>query len=328
MDAIAAVRGVERMAAARYGRELLPLAFLAEARRDGIPGALVTIVGIDGGTPRPLGAHMAVLSDGRHVGHLSGGCVEPAIAAEVAPILAAGTDQIIRFGKGSCYIDIQFPCGGGVDLLVHTSPSPQLLIDALGRADRREPFTITFDPANSRSEIVHGGTITGWQGDYFLRRHLPRTRLVLVGRGPDFEVMARVAAAAEFELCLATPDISSMDALADLDVAIEHLKAPHQPLRSSIDEWTAVVLLFHQREWEGALLANAAAGPCFYLGALGSQRTHRLRREHLAAMGVSARNIDRIRGPIGLVDRARDPGALALSVLAEISAAWALLERA
>jgi xanthine dehydrogenase accessory factor len=45
-------------------------------------------------------------------------------------------------------------------------------------------------------------------------------------------------------------------------------------------------------------------------------------------MGVSARNIDRIRGPIGLVNRARDPGALALSVLAEVSAAWAALERA
>ncbi len=181
-------------------------------------------------------------------------------------------------------------------------------------------------PARWRS-CVAAGKPTGWHEGVFLRRYLPRTRLLLVGRGPDFEVMARVAAAAESDLVLVTPDEGSASALADLRAPIKMMNSPTQPLDLPIDPWTATVLLFHEHEWESAVLARAAAGPGFYIGALGSVRTHRLRRERLAAAGVPQDRIDRIRGPIGLVERARDPGTLALSVLAEVSAARAQLDR-
>ena len=87
------------------------------------------------------------------------------------------------------------------------------------------------------------------------------------------------------------------------------------------------MLLFHEHEWEDALLTRAAAAGGFYVGALGSVRTHRLRCERLLAAGVPEAHVDRIRGPIGLVDRARESGPLALSVLAEIVAARADLDR-
>jgi xanthine dehydrogenase accessory factor len=328
LDAIARTVRAERAAAAQVGRDVMPLARLAVAQADGIPGALVTISGIDGGAPKPLGTYMSVLADGRHWGHVSGGCVEPAIAAEVVPLIGRGRDEIIRFGRGSCYIDIRFPCGGGVDLLVHTAPDIGMLREALARAERREPFAIAFDPAASAARVTEARDATGWRDGTFARRHLPQTRLLLAGRGPDFEVMARVAAAAELELRLATPDEESAEALADLGAPVELLNSPGQPLASPIDQWTASVLLFHEHEWEDALLARAVAAPGFYVGALGSRRTHRMRQERLSAMGVAAAGIARIRGPIGLVDRARDPGTLALSVLAEVAAARAELDRA
>jgi xanthine dehydrogenase accessory factor len=308
-------------------RDMAPFAFLARAKALGLDGALVSITAIDGGAPKELGTHIAVLADGRHIGHISGGCVEPAIAAEVAPLIASGKDQIIRFGKGSCYIDIRFPCGGGVDLLVHTSPTADLLDDALARFERRQAFGIGFDPDTSRSFITEAGAATGWHDGVFFRRYLPRTRLLLVGRGPDFEVLARVAATAELDLSLATPDAGSALALADLGVPIELLKTPASPFELPIDPWTATVLLFHEHEWEHAILARAAAANGFYVGALGSVKTHALRCERLAAMGVPQTHIDRIRGPIGLIDRAREPGMLAVSVLAEILAARAALDR-
>lgn len=313
---------------AGLSRDAAPFAFLARARSEGIDGALVTISGIDGGAPKALGTHMAVLADGRHLGHLSGGCVEPAIAAEVAPLIAAGMDRIIRFGKGSPFIDIRFPCGGGVDLLIHVSPSSELLDDALKCFGRREVFALRFDPAQSSASRIGDTTGTRWQYDVFIRRYTPRTRLLLAGRGPDFEVMARVAAAAEFELCLATPDDSSALALRSLGSPIEMLKSPDRPPALPIDPWTATVLLFHEHEWEHAILVQAAVADGFYVGALGSVRTHQQRRERLTAMGVPTAQIDRIRGPIGLIDRAREPGMLAISVLAEITAARAELDRA
>lgn len=319
------------MAAAAFAglsRDEAPFAFLARARALGIAGGLVSITGIDGGAPKALGTHMAVLADGRHLGHISGGCVEPAIAAEVVPIIAKGGDEIIRFGKGSCYMDIRFPCGGGVDLLVHANPDAHLLNDALGLFARREPFGIAFDPKASSARLVEDAAgSTDWRDGLFVRRYLPRTRLLAVGRGPDLEAMARIARAAEFELAIATPDEGTAHALADLGAPIELLRTPGQPWDLPVDRWTATVLLFHEHEWENAILARAAAANGFYVGALGSVRTHALRRERLAAMSVPPEHIARIRGPIGLVDRAREPGTLALSVLAEIAAARAALDR-
>lgn len=309
-------------------RELAPFVFLARAQALGIPGALVTLSAIDGGAPKALGTHMAVLADGRHLGHVSGGCVEPAIAAEFAPLIAIGEDQTFRFGRGSRFIDIRFPCGGGVDLMLHAQPRAELLAEAIARFERREAFAIAFDPARSTATITDNPAPTGWHDGVFLRRYQPRTRLLLVGRGPEFEVMARVSAAAEFDLRLATPDESSVHALAALNAPIELLTTPTQVFELPIDPWTATVLLFHEHEWENAILARAAVADGFYVGALGSVKTHGLRRVRLGAMGLSPEAIERIHGPIGLIDRARDPGMLALSVLAQISSTRAQLNRA
>lgn len=309
-------------------REIEPFAFLAQAAEKGLIGALVTICGIDGSAPRPLGTHMAVLEDGRYVGHVSGGCVEPAIASEVVQTIATGRDAVLRFGKGSCFVDIRFPCGGGVDLLVHVRPQPSLMHAALMRLQKREAFTLAFAPDNSQASIVGGIRAAGWSQGHYLRPYRPRTRLLLVGRGVEFEVMARVAAAAEFDLVLASPDVDTLQALADLRAPAHLLTVPAQPWDLPIDTWTATVLLFHEHEWESSILARAATAEGFYVGALGSSRSHASRCERLVAMGLAAEQIGRIRGPIGLIGHARDPGVLALSVLSEITMARADFDRA
>jgi xanthine dehydrogenase accessory factor len=301
---------------------------LAEGRRLGIPGALLAISAIDGGAPKELGAHLAVLADGRHVGHVSGGCVEPAIATEVLAFIAEGRDRIVRFGKGSPYMDIRFPCGGGVDLLVHVDPDPRLVEAALAATAGREAFAIAFRPEDSTARMIDDSAATGWRDGAFIRRYLPRTRLVLAGRGPDLEVLARVAAAAELDVAVATPDDASAAVVAALGLPVTRLTSPSRAPDLAIDPWTATVLLFHEHEWEDAILARAVAAPGFYVGAMGSVRTHRQRCERLLAKGVPAEQVARIRGPIGLIDRARDPGTLALSVLAEITAERTALDRA
>jgi xanthine dehydrogenase accessory factor len=201
-----------------------------------------------------------------------------------------------------------------------------MVAEALARLEAREAFSIGFDVPRSTAKLSpDAGRQTGLDDGVLHRRYLPRTRLLLAGRGPDFETVARVAAAAEFEVAVLSPDEDSLNALADLGGT--RMTAPGAPPDLPIDPWTATVLMFHEHEWENALLARAAAAPGFYVGALGSVRTHRERVERLRAMGVPDADIARIKGPIGLIDRARDPGTLALSILAEVSAARAALDR-
>ncbi len=77
-------------------------------------------------------------------------------------------------------------------------------------------------------------------------------------------------------------------------------------------------MLFHDNEWEGPILQNLLSSDCFYIGALGSQRSHKLRRDWLAAHGVSQEEISHIKGPIGLDIGSRAPPEIAISILAEI----------
>ncbi|MFK4810942.1 XdhC family protein [Devosia sp. ZW T5_3] len=308
-------------------REAEPFAFLAQAKEQGIQGALVTICAVDGSAPKPLGTQMAVLEDGRYVGYVSGGCVEAAIASEVVETIAARRDAILRFGRGSRFIDIRFPCGGGVELLIHVRPEAFLLRDALSCLQRRQAFTLAFDPASSHASIVTGPVQGGWSEGRYLRPYRPRTRLLLVGRGSEFEVMARVAEAGEFDLVLASPDTDSLQALSHLRARTHLLTAPDDPWDLPMDAWTATVLLFHEHEWEDTILARAATAEGFYVGALGSARSHATRRNRLAAMGLDQEQVNRIKGPIGLIGHARDPSVLALSVLSEVAMARIELDR-
>ena len=98
----------------------------------------------------------------------------------------------------------------------------------------------------------------------------------------------------------------------------EHLIDPDHPPKLSDDERTAVVCLFHDHDWEAALLKQALEGPAFYVGAMGSELTHKDRSEKLARSGVSQQKIDEIKAPIGLVSAQRDSRFLAISILAEI----------
>ena len=83
-----------------------------------------------------------------------------------------------------------------------------------------------------------------------------------------------------------------------------------------------MLFLFHDHDWEPELLSRALATPAFWVGAMGSERTQSARRAALAAQGVGAEAIARVRGPVGLIPASRDPATLALSAFAEIVAAY------
>jgi xanthine dehydrogenase accessory factor len=149
--------------------------------------------------------------------------------------------------------------------------------------------------------------------------YFPKLRMRIAGRGTDAVMLAKMAHAAGYEThvqLLDEDDVAAASAFESTSIA--RLETPGNMSETNDDAWTAFVLLFHDTTWEVPLLRQALAGPAFYIGAVGSKRTHERRCSALRDAGISEPDIQRVRGPIGLVPSLRDASMLAISTLAEI----------
>ncbi|MCV9999601.1 XdhC family protein [Pararhizobium sp. YC-54] len=275
------------------------LAFAADVLEEGHAAALVTLVEIRGGAARAIGAQMAVRGDGLYCGFVSGGCTEAAVAAEAVIALEKGMDRNLRLGEGSPFFDIVLPCGGGITLAIHVLRDALVLRRALTALARRAPVRLRYHPGTQVLSFAPGEGASGWEGDSFVRAYRPKPRLLLAGTPMEAGAVARVAIASGYEV-----------------VVIERGQTPSP---DQLDADTAVALLFHDIDRELPLFDAALASSAFYIGALGSRRTHAKRCEALSRRGHGEADIARIKAPIGLFDKARDAGSLALSVVAEVA---------
>lgn len=256
--------------------------------------ALCTIVGIDGSFSRRLGAQLAIGADDEVLGgSLSDGCLEQELVQQASSARAGRSPVVLRYGRGSPFIDFRLPCGSGLDILIDPAPDRAALTETVARLDQRRPATLSLpEPAQALLPA---------------RDYIPALRLVLLGAGPELSAVARLAATFGAACSVAGPDTGlGLGGIPDLDA----------------DPWTAILLLFHDHEWERALLTWALSTPACYIGALGGHDTRETRKAWLAASGYDPSAIARIRSPMGLIPRARDPQVLALSVLAEVVSAY------
>ncbi len=296
------------------------LAFATARADEGIAVALVTLTGIEGSSPRAIGAQMAVAADGRYLGSFSGGCIEAAVVAEARKALAEGTARLVRFGTGSPYLDIRLPCGGGIDLLFTPLGDVSAVRDVATQLEARRQSALLLTARGAEAVAIPGGP--GWRGDDFCLPYAPRPRITLVGQGEDLMATARLAQFFGAETRPFSPIAHDVEALAGWGIDAGHLATRSAPPRLPTDAWTALVFLFHDRDWEEALLPAALDLPCFYLGAVGSRRSHEARLGMLRAAGVGAAALASLRAPVGLIPSTRDPATLAMSLVADILGAY------
>jgi xanthine dehydrogenase accessory factor len=295
------------------------LAFAEAELAAGKPAALVTITGLDGPFSRPLGAQLAVAGDKRFAGSISGGCLEQALTEEAQIAMKEGSNRTLRYGEGSPYLDVRLPCGGGIDLYVDVDVNRDVLARAVALGRARKPFSFLFDPASKRSTLrIEENEVRPQPGE-FERRFEPKMRIVLAGRGWEIVAMSQLARTADAEIVVASQERATLDFCRPYADQLVPLTTPKTVPRLPLDEHTAVACLFHEHEWEAALLLDALRSPAFYIGALGSRQTHARRVETLEALGAGKEDIARLKGPIGLF-ASHDPRSLAVSALAEIVA--------
>ncbi|MEI9982049.1 MAG: XdhC family protein [Aliidongia sp.] len=163
-------------------------------------------------------------------------------------------------------------------------------------------------------------TIETSLGPVFVEVWNPPLRLVVVGAVHIGQALAPMAALAGYKVTVIDPRaaFASAERFPDVEIVVDWPDDVLAGLRP--DKRTAIVTLTHDPKIDDPALSAALRSGAFYIGALGSRRTHAKRAERLAAAGFGPAEFARIRGPVGLAIGALTPAEIALSVLAEITA--------
>jgi len=165
--------------------------------------------------------------------------------------------------------------------------------------------------------IAHGGQ------EWFLNVHLPPLRLITVGAVHISQALAPLAKLIDLDMAVIDPRtaFATPERFPGVPIVAEWPEVAIPPLR--LDHFTALVVLCHDPKIDDPALAAALKSDCFYIGALGSRKTHAKRLERLRGLGFSDADLARIHAPIGLDIGAISPAEIAVSIIGELIAARA-----
>jgi xanthine dehydrogenase accessory factor len=293
---------------------------------------LATVVQTWGSAPRRVGAQLVIAGDGHMQGSVSGGCVEGAVVLEAQEALAKGEQRLLEYGvsDGDAFA-VGLACGGTIRILVEPVGSvlPETVLrDLVAARAARKPLAYVVrlkDGARSLTDESHAERFamdrSGFEeeGDVFVAIHNPPLRLIVVGAVHVAQALVPMARIAGYDPVIVDPRAAFG---SEVRFPGERMVAdwPDEALEQiGVDTRTAVVLLTHDPKLDDPALHIALRSECFYIGALGSKRTHAGRVERLAEAGFGPEAIARIHGPVGLDIGASSPPEIALSILAEMT---------
>ncbi len=313
--------------------------------------ALATVVKTWGSAPRKAGAKLALTADGRFCGSVSGGCVEGAVIEAGQATLANGKPQLLSYGVADeTAWEVGLACGGSIEVFVEVLDTAvyQFSRDLITQEKAGATITIITGPEDlvgRKLSIARSGAQIGSLGtnldvaalqiaqtanqsqkvqlapdvEAFVDMYRPAPTLVMVGGVHIAIALAKMAQTIGYYTIVVDPRraFGSDERFPHAD---RLLTLWPQKAFAEIDLTpdTAVALLTHDPKIDDPALKILLDTPVFYIGALGSRKTHAKRVGRLQAIGFSDDKIGRIQAPIGLDIGAYNPEEIALSVLAEI----------
>ncbi len=301
--------------------------------RAGRGAALATVVETWGSAPRRVGAQLVIGGDGRIEGSVSGGCVEGAVIVEAQEAMQEGEARLLEFGvSDEDAFAVGLACGGTIRVLIEpvgaVLPEPMLAELVAARA-RREPLAYEVNVETGRRALRRNAYAerlrmdrSGFEedGQTFVAVHNPPLRLVVVGAVHIAQALVPMARIAGYDPIIIDPR-EAFAAQSRFPGETLVTDWPDEAVaRIGLDARTAVVLLTHDPKLDDPALRSALRSDVFYIGALGSSRTHAKRVERMREAGVPAESIARIHGPVGLDIGAAGPAEIAVAILAQMTA--------
>ncbi len=301
--------------------------------REGVGAALATVIETWGSAPRRIGAQLAIGGDGRIEGSVSGGCVEAAVIVEALEALEAGSHRVLEFGvSDEDAFAVGLACGGRIRVLVEPVGDvlPEAMLEELVAARaRRAALAYEVNLETGARRLVQGAypdrmrmDRSGFEpdGQTFVAVHNPPLRLIVVGAVHIAQALVPMARIAGYDPVLIDPRDAFGSAARFPGETIVQDWPDEAVAALGLDARTALVLLTHDPKLDDPALMAALKADVFYIGALGSKRTHAKRVERLRAAGFGDAGIGRIHGPVGLDIGAAGPAEIAVAILAQMTA--------
>jgi len=303
--------------------------------------ALATVIETWGSSPRPVGSQLAITDDGRISGSVSGGCIESAVVAAAREVLTDGGGRQLTFGVSDAEAwEVGLSCGGTIRLYL-AGLNAALLEQLLEASRARRPIALVTRLDDGAQALVEAGMVSGElqpdtqhgseitarmtsgrsgmlaDSDLFIRTFVPSPRLVIIGAVHIAQHLAPMATAAGFAVTLIDPRTAFATTGRFPGITLVH-DWPETALTDyALDAHSALVTLSHDPKLDDPALVAALRSPAFYVGALGSRRTHASRKTRLSATGLGDQ-LERIHAPIGLDLGGRGTAEIAVAILAEI----------
>ncbi|MFZ1468832.1 MAG: XdhC/CoxI family protein [Paracoccaceae bacterium] len=300
--------------------------------------ALATVVETWGSAPRPAGSQLVVSGAGEIMGSVSGGCVEGAVVAEAQEALVDGKCRLLTFGvSDDSAFAAGLACGGTIRVMVEPVGTgaqalpPEMLAELVTTRAARKPLAIEVRPEGWGRRFLKPGQDVAVDARFrsdrsgmeeegrFVAIHNPPLRMIVVGAVHIAQALLPMARLAGYDPTLIDPrDAFAAQSRFPGQQILDDW--PDEALAGlAIDARTAIITLTHDPKLDDPAIAAALRSDCFYLGCLGSRRTHAKRVERLQTAGFSEAEIARIHAPVGLDIGARSPAEIALSVLAQMT---------
>ena len=319
---------------------------LREAARwlgEGAGVSLATVVSTWGSSPRPAGSQLAVREGGDFVGSVSGGCVEGAVVEQALQVIESGVSEVLSFGvTDEMAWEVGLACGGQVRIHVERFADRETLAALLAAREAREPrvWLCWLDAARRRllapgdlpgldaevGDAAHEAlrsdsarSIESAEGPVFVQPLTPPLRLVVVGAVHIAQHLAAMARGAGYAVTVVDPRGAFASETRFPGVALSRAWPEAALAEIGLDARSALVTLSHDPKIDEPALEAGLASGAFYVGSLGSRRTHARRLERLRDRGLGDEALARIHAPVGLDIGARSPAEIAVSILAQIT---------
>jgi len=286
---------------------------------------LVTITRTWGSSPRPAGAMLAMRADGVVVGSVSGGCIEDDLIERTrAHTLQGALPEVVSYGVSAEEARrFGLPCGGTIQVVIEplgaASAIPALLAAVeSGRLVARE---LRLADGSARVRPALPNEELAFDGERLVNVHGPRYRLLIIGAGPLSKFVSQIALGLDYQVTVCDPREEYIGEWQGDGARLVRGMPDDTVIEMRPDSRTAVIALSHDPKLDDLALMEALRSPAFYVGAIGSRANNQKRRARLREFDLDDAQLARLHGPIGIHIGSKTPAEIAISILAEITAA-------